>query len=233
MIIDQLPPYQITVSNSIDYQIDFLPGEPVLIGVNHPSFDLTNDQINISIEIARLAEKMLEKIQTLCQQTHLPFNKQFRLELRPISFYQTDASNRWELRLNLDPIVWFDYHWQTTKDREGFLHQARIYVDKYRHFVKYEHLPDPKIEAIASERHCRYQTTCEKEGGKHTHALHSTLICLENGPMLRDDGLQKCGQFFVNTTIAMQWSVKSSRDIYFLEGKSRTIIFQCGILERF
>lgn len=233
MIIDQLPPYQITVSNSIDYQIDFLPGEPVLIGVNHPSFDLTNDQINISIEIARLAEKMLEKIQTLCQQTHLPFNKQFRLELRPISFYQADPSNRWELRLNLDPIVWFDYHWQRAKDREGFLHQARIYVDKYRHFVKYEHLPDPKIEAIASERHCRYQTTCEKEGGKHTHALHSTLICLENGPMLRDDGLQKCGQFFVNTTIAMQWSVKSSRDIYFLEGKSRTIIFQCGILERF
>jgi len=162
----------------------------------------------MSSQLARLAEKMLDKIQTLSQETHLPFNKQFRLELRPVSFFQSDPTNLWELRLNLDPVVWFDYHWQKNEDRINFLHQARMYVDKYRHFVKYEHLPDPKFEPLASERHCRYQTTCDKEGGKYAHALHSTLICLENGSMLRDDGLQKCGQFFVNTTIAMQWPIK-------------------------
>jgi len=156
---------------------------------------------------------MLDKLHELCRDTHLPFNKQFRLELRPISFYNPDPNraNLWELRLNVDPIVWFDHHWRNVEQRQEFLVQARAYVDKYRHFVQYEHLPDPQIEPLGSERHCRYQTTCDKEGGKYSHALHSTLICLENGSMLRDDGLQKCGQFFVNSTIAMQWSVKTCR----------------------
>jgi hypothetical protein len=167
----------------------------------------------LSIQLAQLASKMFDKIQILAQETHLPFNKQFRLELRPASFYDSDPRliNLWELRLNLDPVVWFDYYWQKNEQRIDFLNKARIYVDKYRHFVKYEHLPEPKVEPLASERHCRYQTTCDKDGGKYTHALHSTLICLENGSMLRDDGLQKCGQFFVNSTIAMQWPVKSSK----------------------
>jgi hypothetical protein len=201
---------------SDDDEVDFLPGEPVLIGVKKPYFDITNDQADInelSIRLARLASKMLDKIQILCQETHLPFNKQFRLEFRPVSFYHSDPQldNLWELRLNLDPIVWFDYYWQKNEERIDFLTKARIYVDKYRHFVKHEHLPEPKFEPLSSERHCRYQTTCDKEGGKYSHALHSTLICLENGFMLRDDGLQKCGQFFVNSTIAMQWPVKPSK----------------------
>jgi len=186
------------------------------VGINESYFDITNDKANInelSTQLARLASKMLDKIQILCQETHLPFNKQFRLELRPASFYNSDPQliNLWELRLNLDPIVWFDYYWQKTEQRVDFLNKARSYVDKYRHFVKYEHLPEPIFEPLASERHCSYQATCDKEGGKYAHARHSTLICLENGSMLRDDGLHKCGQFFVNSTIAMQWPVKSSK----------------------
>ncbi|CAF1093680.1 unnamed protein product [Rotaria sordida] len=193
-VINALSSYQTSIQTSIDYEIDFLPGEPVLVGMNTPYFDITNDKANInelSIQLARLTSKMLHKIQTLCQETQLPFNKQFRIELHP--------------------VVWFDYYWQKNEQEQriDFLNKARTYVDKYRHFVKYEHLSEPKFEPLVSERHCRYQTTCEKEGGKYAHALHSTLICLENGSMLRDDGLQKCGQFFVNSTIAMQWPVKS------------------------
>ncbi|CAF0975032.1 unnamed protein product [Rotaria sordida] len=215
-VINALSSYQTSIQTSIDYEIDFLPGEPVLVGMNTPYFDITNDKANInelSIQLARLTSKMLHKIQTLCQETQLPFNKQFRIELRPASFYNSDhhLNNLWELRLNLDPVVWFDYYWQKNEQEQriDFLNKARTYVDKYRHFVKYEHLSEPKFEPLVSDRHCRYQTTCEKEGGKYAHALHSTLICLENGSMLRDDGLQKCGQFFVNSTIAMQWPVKS------------------------
>jgi hypothetical protein len=215
-LINALSSYQTPIETSIDYEVDFLSGEPVLVGINTPYFDITNDKANInelSIQLARLAGKMLDKIQTLCQETHLPFNKQFRLELRPITFHNPDdySNNFWELRLNLDPIVWFDYYWQQTEQRTDLLHKARLYVDKYRHFIKHEHLPEPIFEPLASERHCQYQTTCDKDGGKYSHALHSTLICLENGSMLRDDGLQKCGQFFVNSTIAMEWPVRSSK----------------------
>ncbi|CAF1467838.1 unnamed protein product [Adineta steineri] len=213
-IIHELSSDQTSNQTSIDYEVDFLPGEPVLVCVNARYFDITNNKANInelSIQLAQLASKMLDKIQILSQKTHLPFNKQFRLELRPVSFYNSDPQliNLWELRLNLDPIVWFDYFWQKTEQQKDFLHTARMYVDKYRHFVKYEYLSESKFEPLASERHCRYQTTCNKDGGKYAHALHSTLICLENGSMLRDDGLHKCGQFFVNSTIAMQWPVKS------------------------
>ncbi|CAF5208598.1 unnamed protein product, partial [Rotaria magnacalcarata] len=92
--------------NRTEVAIDFLPNEPVLIAklVEDQQFDITNDSADVeemSHRLVCLTKAMLNKIDDLSKATSFRFDKQFRLEFRPASFYKTgdEASNNkhWEL----------------------------------------------------------------------------------------------------------------------------------------
>ncbi|CAF4428912.1 unnamed protein product, partial [Rotaria sp. Silwood2] len=116
---------------------------------------------------------MLNKIENLCKTTNFRFDKKFRLEFLPVSFYNgetaTTNSNLWELRTNLDPVTWFDWKWSHLsllsydKQRE-FLEVARIYVDKYKNFISEEYLNAPKqIPLYKSNKNARADIVCFHE----------------------------------------------------------------------
>ncbi|CAF4112146.1 unnamed protein product, partial [Rotaria sp. Silwood1] len=92
----------------------------------------------MSHRLAYLAKTMLDKIESLCKTTNFRFDKKFRLEFLPISFYnggtETGNNNLWELRINLDPVTWFDWKWSFTSllsndTQTECLALARAYVD--------------------------------------------------------------------------------------------------------
>lgn len=113
--------------------IDFLIDEPVLIAQQEPLFDIINESENIIHMARRLSSQstqMLNKIKALVDSTGLPFNLKYRLELRPASFYNHDIQHQlWELRMNLDPVSWFDFQWHQCGDNEDKQHSCLAKVD--------------------------------------------------------------------------------------------------------
>lgn len=74
---------------------------------------------NIAYRLAYQATGMLNEINKLVDETGLPFHNQFRLELRPASFYNKEVKhNLWELKMNIDPTTWFDLKWKECGDSE-------------------------------------------------------------------------------------------------------------------
>jgi len=62
---------------------------------------------------------MLKKIIELVDETGLSFHNKFRLELRPPSFYDKDIIHQlWQLRMNIDPVTWFDFKWRECHNNE-------------------------------------------------------------------------------------------------------------------
>ncbi|CAF1266951.1 unnamed protein product [Rotaria magnacalcarata] len=114
------------VAFNVNPNISFLPDEPVLIAAEEPLFDITNENENIidmAIRLSSQSAMMLNKIKDLVNTTRLPFHVKYRLELRPASFYDTDIQHQlWELRMNLDPVRWFDWQWRQCGDDQEKQH---------------------------------------------------------------------------------------------------------------
>jgi hypothetical protein len=165
--------------------------------------------------MARISQLLLKFITALdAEKPPLLFNNQFRLELTPVRFHNRNASepirDHWELRLNLDPVAWFDKRWRdaiSEMEKDEYLIVAREYVDKYRHFVE-EEFPEPSLqEPIVPSRYCDYQTSCNNSSMKG-HPKHAKLIC-DQANLQRTDGNRLCGQYFCDELIAMHWPVET------------------------
>ncbi|CAF1409062.1 unnamed protein product [Rotaria sordida] len=184
-----------------DINVHLLPTEPVLVSTSDEDhyFDITNDAADIeemSNRLACLAKAMLDEIENLCKTTNFRFDKKFRLEFLPRSFYNrgTGAANNslWELRINLDPMTWFDWKWSHVSllshdTQREFLFLARAYVDKYKNFISEEYLDAPKQMPLAqSNKAARYGSDCHhKVAGQY-----------------RNNGV--CGLSIFNETVVMK-----------------------------
>ncbi|CAF3792988.1 unnamed protein product, partial [Rotaria sp. Silwood1] len=80
-----------------------------------PLFDIINEKDDVNNMTFRLSYQsiaMLNKIIKLLDDTGLSFNNKFRLELRRASFNHKDIKNQsYELRMNVDPVTWFNLQW--------------------------------------------------------------------------------------------------------------------------
>ncbi|CAM4757365.1 unnamed protein product [Rotaria magnacalcarata] len=195
--------------NRTEVAIDFLPNEPVLIAnlVEDQQFDITNDSADVeemSHRLVCLTKAMLNKIDDLIKATSFRFDKQFRLEFRPASFYKTgdEASNNkhWELRMMLDPVAWFDWKWSDASPsydaQRELLAVARAYVDKYYNIVPEEYLNPPKQMPLPS-KHSEARPTLSNE---HYYSTRPQLKC--TGKM---HGGKNCEHHIIHERIVMEW----------------------------
>ncbi|CAF3484825.1 unnamed protein product [Rotaria socialis] len=81
----------------------------------------------MAIRLSSQSTAMLNLMNTLAHDTDLPFNAKFRVQLRPASFYNKDKDIQyqlWELRMNVDPVSWFDLQWRQCEDNEEYQHKC-------------------------------------------------------------------------------------------------------------
>ncbi|CAF3580399.1 unnamed protein product [Rotaria sp. Silwood1] len=206
----------ISIAFNIHPNIDFLIDEPVLIAAEEPLFDITNEKVDVNNMATRLAcqsTAMLKKIMKLAEDTGVPFNNKFRLELRPASFFNKHIENNlWQLRMNVDPVNWFDLQWHQCNNNEENhrerLAKARSYIQKYRSFVAEEMRHTPLHEPIIAPDYCGNRLTCKNKNYYPDHARHANIICKAIAKGQRNDGDRECGQYLMNEYIVMEWPVK-------------------------
>ncbi|CAF1343773.1 unnamed protein product [Rotaria sp. Silwood1] len=201
---------------NIKPNIDFLIDEPVLVAVGEPLFDITNekeDVNNMAFRLSCQSTAMLNKITELVKDTGLSFDNKFCLELRPASFYNKDIENQlWELRMNVDPVTWFDLQWRQCGDNEEFqrkcVAKAGSYIKKYRSFVVHQ-MPSISLhEPITAPPYCERQLTCTyRRYYDSSHPKHTDIICKVKTNWQRDDDDHECGQYLMDEYIVMEWSV--------------------------
>ncbi|CAF4811162.1 unnamed protein product [Rotaria socialis] len=203
------------VALNVNPNIGFLPDEPVLIAAEEPLFDITNENENIidmAIRLSSQSTMMLNKIKDLVDSTRLPFHVKYRLELRPASFYDTDIQHQlWELRMNLDPVSWFDLQWRQCGDDQEKQHtclsKARSYIKKYRAYIP-EQMPYESLqEPIRGPQYGEYPLT-STINQYPDHQKPVTIVCHARKTRQRDNGNGECGQYIMDEHIVMQWSVK-------------------------
>jgi hypothetical protein len=204
--------------------VNLLPTEPVLMGIGTNEhdhlFDITNDAADVedmSHRLACLAKAMIDKIENLCKVTSFRFDQKFRLEFRPVSFYNSAAealhNNHWELRMNLDPIAWFDWKWSDASPsydgQREFLVIARDYVDKYKNFVHDEFLDAPKHKPLSTNHGTSNQPS-------------SALLSCDEHVMGRQQHGGRCGHYISGENVAMEWPICSGQRYILSERQIRT-----------
>lgn len=185
--------------------LDILGKEPVLlpIDIEQYRFDITNDAANInemSDRLANLAKSMVHAIQILNNHTNRRFDRKFRMEFLPASFYQNTTvqsnNNHWELRINLDPVTWFDWKWSNASsddDQKAVLGIARNYANKYKTFVPEEYLEAPKQRLIEADyRGNSISFQCNENLTKQPSNFRSCNLKINAGNTVAELHVSKC-----------------------------------------
>ena len=164
-----------------------------------------------AMRLAMFADAMIKYVEKESSKTGLKFNEKFRIELMPEDHHNLEGP--WQMKLYLDPIVWFDSLIKTSTNKANELNKAREYVNRCRSMEgaagKYDD-GHTRVPAITPPPYCNFPAACKqnldhKGNTKLNHPKHAKLYC--SVKVNRQDGDKPCQQYFPDELIIGYWPI--------------------------